>query len=74
MTFDRDIDVVGRACPLPLISLAKEVRAMNAGQTVRIRGNDPVFEESIAEFCRETGHQIVETGREGRVVTMLIRV
>ena len=74
MTFDRDIDVVGKACPLPIISLAKEVRALKSGQTVRIRGNDPIFEESIAEFCLETGHRIVETDRQGRVVTMVIRV
>lgn len=74
MAVDRDIDVVGRACPMPLIALAREVRVMQAGQTLRITGNDPIFESSVVEFCREGGHQVVETAREGRVVSIVIRV
>lgn len=45
MVIDRDINVVGKACPMPLIALAKEVRTMARGQTVRVTGNDPIFEE-----------------------------
>jgi tRNA 2-thiouridine synthesizing protein A len=71
---DRTIDVVGKSCPIPLIALAKEVRSLRAGQTVRITGNDPIFEESIVEFCRTGSHELLETTREGRVVSMLIRV
>lgn len=74
MGVDRDIDVLGRACPMPLIALAREVRVMQAGQTLRITGNDPIFESSVVEFCREGGHQVVETAREGRVVSIVIRV
>ncbi len=74
MTIDKDIDVVGKACPMPLIALAREVRAMKQGQTVRITGNDPIFEESIVEFCREGSHEIVETDRQGKVVSMIIRI
>lgn len=74
MTEDKTINVVGKACPMPLISLAKEVRAMQPGQTVRITGNDPIFEPSVIEFCREGNHEILDTKREGRIVSMLIRV
>jgi len=65
---------VGRACPMPLITLAKEVRAMQQGQVVRITGNDPIFEETVVDFCCEGGHELVETAREGKVVSMVIRV
>ncbi|MCC6522540.1 MAG: sulfurtransferase TusA family protein [Polyangiaceae bacterium] len=74
MTADREVDVVGKACPLPLIELAKAVRTLQPGQTVRITGNDPIFEESIVELCREAGHEVLETDRRGRTVCMLIRV
>ncbi|MBI4956060.1 MAG: sulfurtransferase TusA family protein [Myxococcales bacterium] len=74
MTADREVDVVGKACPLPLIALAKAVRTMQPGQTVRITGNDPIFEESIVELCREAGHEVLGTDRQGRTVSMLIRV
>lgn len=74
MTADRHIDVVGRACPMPLVALAREVRTLQPGQTVEITGNDPIFEESIVEFCREGRHEILETTRAGRTVTITIRV
>jgi len=74
MSVDKDINVVGKACPMPLIALAREVRNLKQGQIVRIMGNDPIFEESIVEFCREGGHEIVETTREGKTVSMVIKV
>ncbi len=74
MTVDRDINVIGKACPMPLIALAKEVRNMEPGQIVRITGNDPIFEESVVEFCREGRHEILETSGAGRIRTLVIKV
>ena len=72
MVVDKEIDVVGKACPLPLIALAKAVRDLLKGQTVRIIGNDPIFEESVIEFCSERGHQIMDTKREGKTASIVI--
>lgn len=74
MAYDKEIDVTGKSCPMPLIALAREVRQLRPGQTVRIVGNDPIFEESIVEFCLEGGHEIVETVREGRTVWLGIKI
>ena len=71
MTVDKEINVVGKACPMPLITLAREVRTMQKGQTVRIIGNDPVFETSVIDFCQEWGHKVLETTREGRTVSIV---
>ena len=74
MTVDKDINVVGKACPIPLISLAREVRGMNKGQVVRITGNDPIFESSVVDFCQERGHTILETTRNGRTATLVFTI
>jgi TusA-related sulfurtransferase len=74
MNVDRDIDVVGKACPIPLITLAKEVRGLRKGQLVRITGNDPLFEESVLDFCREGGHEILETNRDGKKVRFVFKI
>jgi tRNA 2-thiouridine synthesizing protein A len=71
---DKEINVVGKACPIPLISLARGVRGMNKGQLVRIVGNDPIFESSVVDCCQERGHTIVETTREGKTVTIVFRI
>lgn len=74
MSYDKEINVIGKACPMPIITLAREVRGLVNGNTVRITGNDPIFEESIVEFCRERGHEVMQTTREGRTVSMVIRL
>jgi tRNA 2-thiouridine synthesizing protein A len=74
MSVDKDINVVGKSCPMPLIALAREVRNLKQGQIVRITGNDPLFEESIIEFCRERYHEVMDTSRDGKTVAMIIKV
>ena len=71
---DKLVDVTGKVCPLPLITLAKEVRAMQKGQVLQIVGDDPIFEESIIDFCREGAHEVLETHREGKKVTIAFQI
>lgn len=74
MNADKVVDVSGKVCPLPLISLAKAVRTMEKGQVVRIVGDDPIFEQSVIDFCREGAHVVLDTRREGKKVTMVFQV
>ncbi len=74
MTVDKYLDVVGKACPIPLITVAKEVRTMRKGQLLRIIGNDPIFETTILDFCREGGHEVQETIRDGKKVSITFKV
>jgi len=74
MSYDKEIDVMGKACPIPLITIAKEVCDLVKGQTLRITGNDPIFEESIVEFCRERGYEVTQTSREGKRVSMVVKL
>lgn len=74
MKIDKEINVVGKACPIPVIALAREVRGMEKGQVVRIVGNDPIFESSVIDCCQERGHTIVETTREGKTVAITFTV
>ncbi len=74
MNLDKDIDVVGKACPIPLITVAREVRTMQKGQLLRIIGNDPLFEVTILDFCRERGHEVLETIRDGKKASITFKV
>jgi len=74
MHFHKEINVVGKACPMPLVALAREVCSMEKGQIVLIKGNDPIFEESIVEFCHERQHEILETKIEEKIVSIVIKI
>jgi tRNA 2-thiouridine synthesizing protein A len=74
MSVDKLIDVTGKVCPLPLIAMAKEVRTMQKGEILSIIGDDPIFEESVIDFCREGAHALLDTHREGKKVTIVLQV
>ncbi|MDD5249368.1 MAG: sulfurtransferase TusA family protein [Rhodocyclaceae bacterium] len=72
---DLRLDVSGVCCPVPLIELAKSVRNLDAGQTLLITGNDPIFESSVRDFCLANGHAVVDVvAGARRSVSVLIRV
>jgi tRNA 2-thiouridine synthesizing protein A len=72
---DARIDVTGVCCPLPLIELAKAVSHLNPGQTVEVKGNDPIFESSVRDFCSANGHVVVSASPgDNDSVVMLLQV
>jgi len=71
---DTVVDVTGKVCPLPLIALAKAARTMRKGQSLRITGDDPTFEEAVTDYCREGSHELLETVREGKKVTITLKL
>ncbi len=73
MEIDSEIDVTGKVCPGPLIAIAKAVRNLEKGALLRITGDDPLFEESVLDFCKEGEHEIVETTREGKQVSIVLQ-
>lgn len=72
---DAELDVRGVCCPLPLIQLAKAVAGLDAGRTIEITGNDPIFEPSIRDFCQANGHAVLAVNSgDGRQVSIRIRI
>ena len=47
---------------------------MQKGEVVCIVGDDPIFEESVIDFCREGAHALLETRREGKKVIIVFQV
>ncbi len=65
MDWDRDIDAVGLLCPLPVLRAARELRAMSAGETLRLRATDPAAAVDVPHFCAEGGHGFVAAEEHG---------
>lgn len=53
-----EVDARGLACPLPVIELAKAVRAAEVGATVRLFATDPAAEVDIPVWCRMQRHRL----------------
>jgi tRNA 2-thiouridine synthesizing protein A len=52
----RLVDARGRACPLPIVDLA---RALKAEPLVELWADDPAAEGDLRAFCAGTGHQLL---------------
>lgn len=73
-TADKEVDVCGVCCPMPLIKVRKAINEMQPGQVLTVIGDDPIFEESVRDLCEASGFQVLADEHEGRRVTMQIKI
>jgi len=72
---DDELDVCGMCCPMPLISLSKSVGSLASGMTLKILGDDPIFEQGVRDFCELNQHEIISVKPQGgRVIEIIIRI
>ncbi len=73
MDWQRDIDAEGLLCPLPVLRAGKALRAMGAGEVLRVRATDPAAVVDVPHFCREGGHDFLGTESHGEATHYFIR-
>jgi len=59
-----EVDARGLYCPLPILRLAKAFRRSPAGTVAVLLATDPAAVEDVEVFCREGGHDLLES-RQG---------
>jgi len=68
------LDTKGLNCPLPILKAKRTLNGLPAGALLRIVATDPVTQRDFPAFCRQTGHELVETEQpEAGVYGFLIR-
>ena len=67
------VDARGLYCPIPVLRLAKAFRGSQVGIVVRLLATDPASVEDVNVFCRECGHELIESRRDGNVFFFRVR-
>ena len=67
------LDLKGLACPLPVLRANRKMRELDPGGLLTVRATDPAAEQDFPAYCRQTGHELVSTAREGDVLVFVIR-
>ena len=62
------LDCVGKACPVPVIELAKAVAAMAPGQEIVVLSDDPGAKVDIPVWCRMKQQRLVSVETEGSLL------
>ena len=75
MTADKDIDLSGLNCPLPILRAKKALAELTSGQVSRVPATDPGAPGDFAAFCRQTGNVLEDsqTTADGKFVMVLRR-
>jgi tRNA 2-thiouridine synthesizing protein A len=55
------LDLRGLKCPLPVLKTRKHMRSMATGTRLRIETTDPLAVIDVPHFCREDGHQLIDS-------------
>lgn len=53
------LDCLGRACPIPVIELARALPTVAVGETVEVLSDDPAAQYDIPAWCRLRGQEYV---------------
>jgi len=70
---DREVDVRGLNCPLPILRTKKALNDMASGQVLRIVATDPASVRDFDAFARQTGHQLLRHDEQDGVFVFLLK-
>ena len=70
---EKQLDVKGMSCPLPVLRANRALRGMAAGERLRVLATDRAAIADFQAFCRETGHALLAWSEEAGVFSFLIR-
>ena len=59
MQADRELDVRGLNCPLPILRAKKVLGDLSAGQVLKVMASDPGSVKDFQAFCRQTGNELL---------------
>ncbi len=71
--FDAELDARGLNCPLPILRAKKSINELQAGQVLKIVATDPGSVKDFEAFCKQTGHELMNSREQGSEFVFLIR-
>lgn len=65
MSFDKELDASGLACPLPIVKTKKALNDLTSGQILKIISTDRGSIADMAAFAEQTGNELLSSSEEG---------
>ena len=67
------LDCLGKACPVPVIELAKAMATMGSVEEIVVLSDDPGAKVDIPVWCRMKQQTLVDVTSEGTVFRFRVR-
>src|SRR6266850_2293405 len=72
-TFNKDLDVRGLNCPLPILRAKKALAELKSGDVLRVLATDPGSVKDFQAFAKQTGNQLLSHDEADKVFTFLMK-
>ena len=73
MQVDRELDVKGLTCPLPILRTKKALSEMMSGQLLRVFATDAHAVKDFQAFAKQTGNELLGVQEMDTVFEFLFR-
>ena len=73
MHIDRELDVKGLNCPLPILRTKKALSEMASGQVLHVLATDPGSARDFQAFARQTGNELLDHTQVEQEFTFFMR-
>lgn len=70
---DLVMDLKGLVCPIPVVKVAAAIKTIELGAVLEATGTDPGILMDIPAWCKSTGHELVDIGRNGKTVIFRVK-
>ncbi len=71
--FDRELDVRGLNCPLPILRAKKTLGDLTAGQVLKVTATDPGSVKDFQAFCKQTGNELLSHSEASSEFTFFMK-
>lgn len=73
MQSTRELDCLGKACPVPVIELAKAMADMPVGDAIVVLSDDPGAKVDIPVWCRMKRQELTDVTQDGTTCRFTVR-
>ncbi|MHA1261645.1 MAG: sulfurtransferase TusA family protein [Candidatus Freyarchaeota archaeon] len=67
------LDVRGKACPMPVISVRNKLKEMKKGEVLEVITDFPASKDNIKRAATRAGHEVLNTEEENGSFRVYIR-
>lgn len=70
---DKLLDCRGLLCPMPVVKVGREIKAMQPGQVLKMLATDRGAITDIPAWAEDTGNELLEWREEGGALVFVLR-
>jgi tRNA 2-thiouridine synthesizing protein A len=73
MLFNKELDVRGMNCPVPILRSKKAIGEIASGQVLKVVATDPGSVKDMQAFANQTGNELLGSGESSGIYTYFLR-